>query len=91
MIWSPSAFDDVDAIADHIARDSPDQAALFVERLFQATERLRLFPHSGRVIPEIGQEDRREVVYGAYPIMYRVMGQEIWVTGVAHGARDWRP
>ena len=29
VIWSASALDDVDAIAEYIARDSVDQAALF--------------------------------------------------------------
>ena len=28
VIWSPSALEDVDSIAEYIARDSADQAAL---------------------------------------------------------------
>jgi plasmid stabilization system protein ParE len=51
VIWSPSALEDVDAIASYIARDSTDVAALFVRRLISATDRLSDFPESGRVIP----------------------------------------
>jgi toxin ParE1/3/4 len=51
VIWSPSALDDVDAIAEYIARDSVDQAALFATRLIEATDRLADFPGSGRIIP----------------------------------------
>ena len=91
VIWSPSALDDADSIAEYIARDSVDQASLFVERLIKATDRLREFPLSGRVIPEIKEERCREIVYGAYRIMYRAEGGEVWITGVVHGARDWVP
>ena len=65
VIWSPSSLKDVDSIAEYIARDSADQASLFVIRLIEATDRLQDFPRSGRVIPEIGQEACREIIYGS--------------------------
>ena len=43
-----------------------------------------------RVIPEIGHSDCREIVYGAYRITYRIEGEDVWITGVVHGARDWK-
>jgi len=52
-IWSPSALNDIDAIAEYIARDSVYRASLFVRRIIEATNRLQEFPLSGRVIPEI--------------------------------------
>lgn len=91
VIWSPAALDDVDAIAEYIARDSVDQAALFVTRLFEATERLGDFPDSGRVIPELADAACREIFVGPYRLMYRVEDNDVWITGVAGGARDWRP
>jgi len=91
IIWAPSALADVDHIAEYIARDSDDFAALFIRRLFEATDRLREFPRSGRMIPEINDPDCREVIYGAYRIMYRIEGDKVWIAGVIHGARDWAP
>lgn len=91
VVWSPSALEDVDQIARYISRDSPDQAALFVTRLLEATDRLGDFPRSGRVIPELGDPDCREITYGAYRIMYRVTPDDVWITGIVHGARDWNP
>jgi len=88
VIWAPVALDDVDAIADYIARDSPDRAALFATRLIQATDRLARFPESGRVIPEMGNPSCREVLVGDYRIMYRIETEAVWVTGVIHGARN---
>jgi plasmid stabilization system protein ParE len=84
-------LEDVEQIAEFIARDSPDIASLFVSRLIDATDRLADFPQSGRVIPEIGLPDCREIVYGAYRIMFRIEGESVWITGVVHGARDWNP
>ena len=91
VVWAPSALEDIESIAEYIARDSADQAALFVARLVAATGRLALFPRAGRVIPEIGNESCREIIYRPYRIMYRLEGDEVWITGVVHGARDWRP
>jgi plasmid stabilization system protein ParE len=91
IIWAPSALEDIDSIAEFISRDSPHNAALFVNRLLAATDRLKSFPESGRVIPEIGDPSRREIIYGAYRIMYRLEIREVWITGVVHGARNWRP
>ena len=71
VIWAPSALEDVDALAEYISRDSTYRAALFVVRLFEATDRLQEFPLSGRVIPEISDQSCREIIYGSYPIMYR--------------------
>jgi plasmid stabilization system protein ParE len=55
-------LDDIDSIAEYIARDSLDLAVLFVRRLFEATDRLQKFPLSGRMIPEINNPDCCEVI-----------------------------
>ena len=91
IIWAPSAIEDVNAIAEYIARDSVDNAALFVTRLVDAVERLGQFPESGAVIPEIGDSACRQVLCVPYRVMYRFDGNSVWVTGVVHGARDWKP
>jgi len=88
LIWAPSALKDIEAIAEYISRDSPANASLFIDRIIEQTERLAEFPMSGRVIPEIGQESAREIIYGNYRIMYSIRADEIWITGVIHGARD---
>lgn len=91
IIWAPSALEDIESIARFIERDSIDQAALFIARIIEMTDQLQEFPESGRIIPEINQKDCREMIYGAYRIMYRVVGEEIWITGVVHAARNWHP
>ena len=89
IIWAPSALKDIGSIAEYIERDSVDQSALFVSRIIEITDQLEYFPESGRIIPEIKNKNCRELVYGAYRIMYRIVKKEIWITGVVHGARNW--
>jgi len=89
VVWAPSALEDMDSIAQYIARDSADHAALFVLRLCEATDRLQDFPLSGHAIPEMGDESCREILHGPYRIMYRISDDEVWITGIVHGARNW--
>ncbi len=91
VIWAPSALDDINSIAEYVARDSIHRASLFVKRLFESTDRLQEYPLSGRIIPEINDPSCREIFYGTYRIMYRIEKNEIWITGVVHGARKWVP
>jgi plasmid stabilization system protein ParE len=87
VIWSPEALQDLEDIAAFIARDSEYHAALFVQRLIEATDRLADFPDSGRVIPEVGASRFREVVEGGYRIMYSVNGDQVRIDAVLHGAK----
>jgi len=91
VIWAAAALNDLDAIAAYIANDSPDHAALFVARLIEATDSLADFPQSGRPIPECDDRAWREVIVGAYRVMYRIEGEAVWISGIVHGARQWRP
>lgn len=70
--WSPLALDRVSDIARYIAKDNPDAAERWVNELFDAVERLVDFPHSGRIVPEVGVRRIREVIFGAYRVIYSV-------------------
>jgi toxin ParE1/3/4 len=59
--WTQRARDDLRDIHDFIARDSPRAAEALVERLLTATERLAVFPESGRVVPEFPALGYREI------------------------------
>lgn len=91
IIWAPSALEDIEKIAQYIARDSEEQAFLFVRRLLSSVKRLEDFPDSGRIIPEIGRPNNREIIYSNYRIMYKLSENEVWITGIIHGSMDWEP
>ena len=89
--WSNQALADLEAIGDFIARDAPSIAQVLVERVFAAVKRLEAFPRSGRMVPEIGQEDIREMIFGSYRIVYVVSEEEVNMLTVFHATRLLRP
>ncbi len=85
--WTPQAVDDLESIADFIARDSPHYARLFVINVLEALDRLPVFPKSGRVVPELKNPAIREIILGNYRIVYRLKGQIAEILTVYHGAK----
>jgi plasmid stabilization system protein ParE len=91
VIWSPSALDDIESIAQYIARDSADAASMVVHRIIEAVDILEQSPQAGRVIPEINNLLCRELIFGVYRCMYRIENDEVWITGIIHGSTNWKP
>jgi|ERR1051325_2851361 addiction module RelE/StbE family toxin len=87
IVWSPQALDDVDSIAAYISRDSPAYASAVVEKIIKSTKTLREFPFSGRVVPELDDDDIRERFVYSYRIVYRVHENTVTVAAVIHGSR----
>ena len=87
LVWTEQAVADLEGIREFIARDSPRYAEIVVLRLVEAAERLRQFPRSGRVVPELGREDVREVLWGTYRLVYRVAAEEAQVLTVFRASR----
>jgi toxin ParE1/3/4 len=85
--WTPQAADDLEAICLFIARDSPQLAAAFADRVLRATDHLASFPRSGRIVPEFGIGNIRELVVGSYRIIYRIQQEDVHLLTVHHGAR----
>ena len=87
VIWTREAVEDVEAIKAYVARDSVRYAALLADRIVAAVGRLESFPESGRVVPEVGDESLREIIDGAYRIVYRLQADSVQVVTVHHAAR----
>jgi toxin ParE1/3/4 len=87
VTWLIVALDDVQSIFEFVAQDSVSSAERLANRIFSATDRLGSFPLSGRVVPEIDDQDVREIIVGNYRLMYHVLADEIEVLAVIHSAR----
>ena len=75
--WSPLAVEQVRDIASYIALDKPLAAVQWAEKIFDSAERLKDFPDSGRIVPEINTNEIREIVQGNYRVIYKVKPKEI--------------
>jgi toxin ParE1/3/4 len=88
IVWSPLAIERAYEAAAYIAGDKPDAALAWLEGLFAVTDRLERFPESGRIVPEIGLREFREVVYQrAYRVIYRVEARQVSILTVRNFAQ----
>jgi toxin ParE1/3/4 len=87
VVWSPEALRDLDAIRAYIARDSAAYADLVVRRIVAAVERLRIFPESGRVVPERNDPAIREVIVRPYRVVYRLRAGAVQIVTVFRASR----
>ena len=87
IYWTRQSQEDLRQVRAFISRDAPATASAFVRRLRDSVNRLKEFPESGQVVPELGREDIRELLRGNYRIIYRVGQERIDVLAVYHSAR----
>jgi len=90
LIWTEPALNDLEALAEYIALDKPEAARRFVQRVFQAVERLAQFPKSGSIPPEISHLPYRQVVVPPCRVFYRTAGSDILIVLVMRSAQRLR-
>ena len=88
--WSPEAVADLEEIASFIARDNPIAADAWIEKLIARAETAAHAPRAGRMVPEVGARDVREVFLRTYRIIYRVEAHRIVILTVLEGHRRLR-
>lgn len=88
VIWTEPALEDLQDIIEHIARDSFVYAERFGIRVVEAPRRLVQFPYCGRIVPEFEEENIRELIYGAYRIIYLIREEVCYIVAIIHGSRD---
>ena len=87
--WTEQAADDLAGIRDFIARDSPAYAQLIASRLYLSVSYLREFPDLGRIVPERGQSELRELIRLRYRIVPRRSGDLIEILTIFHSSRPF--
>lgn len=86
--WSPEAVEDLELIAEYVARDSSFYARAVVTQILSVSRSLAEFPRLGRVVPELGEETVRERFSYSYRLIYRLEPKRILVVAVIHGKRS---
>ena len=86
VTWSKESSGNLVEIEEFIARDSMERAVRFVDALIDHTEDILADnPRSGRIVPEIGNADMRELIYRGYRIVYRLNGDALEILSVFEG------
>jgi plasmid stabilization system protein ParE len=89
--YLPLAERDIVDIVDYIARDRPQAARAFVDRLDRAVARLAVFPRSGKRPNDerLQRSGYRLLVVDGYLVFYVLVGTAVQIRRVIHGARRY--
>ncbi len=87
IVWSRRAVQDLDTLTAFIAADSPAYAGVVLKNIVNQTRILARFPRAGRKVPELDDENVRELIVYSYRIIYRLQDGEVLIVAVIHGKR----
>ena len=88
IVLSKTARFDLKEIVDYIKRDSVKYANLEKQKIQDAINKLPQKPLSGRVVPELNNENLRELIFRNYRIIYEIVSKEqINIQSIHHHAR----
>jgi toxin ParE1/3/4 len=89
--WSIPARNDLRQIYEYIAQDSPIYAKNAVRNIVEKSMNLEAFPRMGRMVPEISDQNIREIFIYAYRLIYKISPDDIEILTIIHGKRDFHP
>ena len=89
LIVDDDAVLEIDDIADYISQDSAKYAIKTLDEIYDKIDLLKEHPKIGKKVPELNDENIRELQYKSYRIIYRLYEDYIRVETVFHGARDF--
>lgn len=87
VVWTEPALENLAGIRQYISQTSSLYAEQMLRRILERGKQLEAFPESGRVVPEIGKPDVREVIEQPYRVIYRVKAASVEVLAVVHARR----
>ena len=88
IVLSKIARFDLKEIVDYIKRDSVKYAQIEKKKIEDAINKLPKQPSSGRLVPELNNENLRELIFRNYRIIYEVIPEkQINILTIHHHAR----
>lgn len=92
VLLTAGAEQDLEAIYDFIAEfDSPAKADYVLEQIVGVTERLSTQPERGshpKELLALGIREYRQTLFKPYRVIYRAIGDKVYIYLIADGRRD---
>ena len=85
--WHDDANSDLKQIYSYIFKDSVYYSIKTVNKIVDLVNYLEFTPYMGRRIPEYNEENKRELIYKSYRIIYEVQSNKIIIHRIWHSAR----
>jgi plasmid stabilization system protein ParE len=87
--FAESAIRDLEEIRTwYTGQHAPEAGDQWIREIFSQIERLFDFPQSGRVVPEFGLANLREIIYSPFRIVYRIDGKRVRIVRVWRCERE---
>lgn len=87
IVWTEKSIQDLLSIKEYISRDSVERAETWVQELFDAGESLESLPSRGRVVPEFGKDNIKELIIENYRLVYQIKKNSVEILTVFEGHR----
>ena len=84
VAWSYVALGNLIETNKYIASENPEAARKVINDIFEAGNKIKVFPEKGRIVPELRRKNIREVFCYEYRIIYRIESKRIYVLTVLH-------
>ena len=91
VIWSYVAVGNLIENSRYIAKENPDAARAVINDIYEAGNRIKEFPDKGRIVPEIGKSNVKEIFYRNYRIIYKIEARRITILTVRHMRQHLKP
>jgi len=90
-IWAPQAREQVADAFTYISAERPSAALRWFDEVVDRAGSLSAFPDMGRMMPEVGRPEVREILVQPYRLIYRRDPERIVIIGVFHSHQDVDP
>jgi len=91
IVWSPKARVRALAAVEYIAEERPSAAAKWFDALVERIELLKKLPEQGRIVPEGGDPQVREVIHSPYRVIYQVLPDRVEILTRSHDRQLLHP
>jgi toxin ParE1/3/4 len=89
VIFGPRSRSDLKEIVRYVrsASGAPEVAERFGMELIHKALSLASLPERGRIVPELGLGEVREIIFKSYRIVYRIVPEQVQILRFWHAAR----
>jgi plasmid stabilization system protein ParE len=91
IIWSATAENDLRAIIEYIAKDSPTNALNILSKIKKKCADLDSLAERGRIVPELKEFNilqYHELIIDHWRVLYKLVRHQVWVLSVIDSRRN---
>ena len=87
LIWTEPAVADLEEIGQFISKNNPPAAEKVGSKIIREAENVAAFPRLGRIVPEFGNPQIREIISQSYRVIYKFdeEGDLVAILRIWHG------